>query len=230
MIRKHNLLGAGFYWLMYSLMSAFSILYVIASSKLEIVSKSFLVLTSFLLLFYSIKNRSKVKEKITLTLEWITAMNIAACALCLYLVVDESSQVTNIFFETFRALSGALVLGGVTTAMLLGHWYLVQPGLSRRPIEELTNYAIVFVVFNIIFWLIPPSMLDVFTGEVSDGWGGTLGYMWIGAAITSIVLLIASRQALKETSYTAVMATTGLLYLAVLMSSGVELIPRTIFA
>src|SRR5687767_6373416 len=33
-----------------------------------------------------------------------------------------------------RLLVGALFLGIVTDAMLLGHWYLVQPGLARDPI------------------------------------------------------------------------------------------------
>jgi len=32
-----------------------------------------------------------------------------------------------------RALVGSLFLGAVSDAMLLGHWYLVQPGLARRP-------------------------------------------------------------------------------------------------
>ena len=35
-----------------------------------------------------------------------------------------------------RLIAGALLLGLVTDAMLLGHWYLVQPGLSREPIRS----------------------------------------------------------------------------------------------
>ena len=36
-----------------------------------------------------------------------------------------------------RLLAGAAFLGVVTDAMLLGHWYLVQPGLPRRLLNEL---------------------------------------------------------------------------------------------
>ena len=38
-----------------------------------------------------------------------------------------------------RLLVGACFLGAVSDAMLLGHWYLVQPGLGREPIRELVK-------------------------------------------------------------------------------------------
>jgi len=38
-----------------------------------------------------------------------------------------------------RILAGAAFLGSITDAMLLGHWYLVQPGLSRAPLLELVR-------------------------------------------------------------------------------------------
>ena len=39
-----------------------------------------------------------------------------------------------------RTLVGAAFLGAVTDAMLLGHWYLVQPGLARGPLNELVRW------------------------------------------------------------------------------------------
>ena len=44
--------------------------------------------------------------------------------------------------ETWRSLRtfvGAAFLGAITDAMLLGHWYLVQPGLPRRLLNELVR-------------------------------------------------------------------------------------------
>ena len=35
-----------------------------------------------------------------------------------------------------------MFLGSVTDAMLLGHWYLVQPGLSREPLQELVTICL----------------------------------------------------------------------------------------
>ena len=40
-----------------------------------------------------------------------------------------------------RTLIGAAFLGAVTDAMLLGHWYLVQPGLGRGPLNELEPWS-----------------------------------------------------------------------------------------
>ena len=40
-----------------------------------------------------------------------------------------------------RGLVSALFLGVVSDAMLLGHWYLVQPGLARGPILELVRWT-----------------------------------------------------------------------------------------
>ncbi len=41
-----------------------------------------------------------------------------------------------VLLSVTRAMVGALFLGVVSDAMLLGHWYLVQPGLARGPILE----------------------------------------------------------------------------------------------
>ena len=38
-----------------------------------------------------------------------------------------------------RTLTGAAFLGAVSDAMLLGHWYLVQPGLPRRLLNEIVT-------------------------------------------------------------------------------------------
>ncbi|MDQ3979836.1 MAG: hypothetical protein M3314_09815, partial [Actinomycetota bacterium] len=39
-----------------------------------------------------------------------------------------------------RTLVGAAFLGVVSDAMLLGHWYLVQPGLGRAPLLDLVRW------------------------------------------------------------------------------------------
>ena len=44
------------------------------------------------------------------------------------------------FLGVSRTLVGAFFLGSVTDAMLLGHWYLVQPGLPRAPLNELVRW------------------------------------------------------------------------------------------
>jgi AcrR family transcriptional regulator len=129
-----------------------------------------------------------------------------------------------------RTFAGAAFLGAVTDAMLLGHWYLVQPGLSREPIQELVRYALWLTPIEVLLMLVSPGMIDVLNGTIDDGWGGLIGWMWVVAAISTLGLLLASRAALREPYYSAVMATTGLLYLAILTAFGTDVMARAAFA
>ena len=47
-----------------------------------------------------------------------------------------------------------------------------------------------------------------------------LGWFWVASAVTTIVLVVVTRAALREREYSAVMAATGLLYLAILTAFG----------
>lgn len=127
-----------------------------------------------------------------------------------------------------RLVAGAAFLGGVTDAMLLGHWYLVQPGLGREPIKELLRVFVWIWPLEVAVMIWPTGMLQVFTGTIDDGWGGLLGYIWLGCAVSTIVLVGVTWLALKEPYYSAVMAATGLLYLAILTAFGTDLVARAI--
>lgn len=129
-----------------------------------------------------------------------------------------------------RLLVGAVFLGAVTDAMLLGHWYLVQPGLRRDPVRELVRVVAVVWPFELVVWLIPPGMVSVLDGSVDDGYGGLIGWMWVLACITTIGLVVATWKALEEPSYSAVMAATGLMYLAILTGAGMDLLPRALLS
>jgi hypothetical protein len=129
-----------------------------------------------------------------------------------------------------RTLVGAAFIGAITDAMLLGHWYLVQPGLPRRLLNEMVTALQVLWPMELIALLLPVGMLAVITGDVDDGWNGLLGWMWLGCAITTIVLIYVTKAALKERYYSAVMAATGLLYLAILTAFGMDIIARAVLA
>jgi hypothetical protein len=125
---------------------------------------------------------------------------------------------------------GACFLGAVTDAMLLGHWYLVQPGLGRDPIKELVKIVAVLWPLELVVWLIPTGMVSVLNGTIDDGYDGLIGWMWIVASATTIGLVTATWFALKERQYSAVMAATGLLYLAILTGFGMDLLPRALLS
>jgi hypothetical protein len=129
-----------------------------------------------------------------------------------------------------RTLAGAAFLGAVTDAMLLGHWYLVQPGLPRGLLHELVNALGWVWPIEVLALLLPTGMISVWTGAVDDGWGGTLGWFWAACALATIVLVVVTKAALREREYSAVMAATGLLYLAILTAFGTDLVARAVLA
>lgn len=129
-----------------------------------------------------------------------------------------------------RVIIGMVFLGAVSDAMLLGHWYLVQPGLPRSILNELVSAFRVILPFEVAAMLLPTGMISVLTGAVDDGWNGTLGWFWVACVVTTAVLIEVTRAALRERSYSAVMAATGLMYLAILTAFGTDLVARAVLA
>ena len=127
-----------------------------------------------------------------------------------------------------RTLIGAAFIGAISDGMLLGHWYLVQPGLPRKLLNEMVTALMWLWPLEVGALLLPTGMISVWLGTVDDGWGGLLGWMWGMCAISTIVLVLVTRAALKERYYSAVMAATGLLYLAILTAFGTDIVARAV--
>ena len=132
--------------------------------------------------------------------------------------------------DLLRVLVGAAFLGAVTDLMLLGHWYLGQPGMTRKLLNELTNAVLFIWPLEVVVMILPTGMISVLNGSIDDGWNGILGYFWLGCATLTGVLAVFTRAALKERSYSAVMAATGLSYLAILTAFGPDLVARATLA
>jgi len=125
-----------------------------------------------------------------------------------------------------RVVIGALFFGAVSDAMLLGHWYLVQPGLRRAPLVQLVRWSMAIWVAETVVLLWPTGVASILSGAVDDNFGGLLGWYWVMCAAASAVLLGATEAALRIRRYAAVMAGTGLLYLAIMTVFGMDLIAR----
>lgn len=130
------------------------------------------------------------------------------------------------WLSILRVLAGAVFLGVISDAMLLGHWYLVQPGLARAPLLELVRYTLLAWIPHALVFMLPTGMWSVFNGSIDDGYGGMLGWFWAASTVATIVLVFVTRAALKERQYAAVMAATGLMYLAILTAFGQDVVAR----
>ena len=132
--------------------------------------------------------------------------------------------------SVLRGVTSALFLGVLSDAMLLGHWYLVQPGLARAPILEQVKWAGILWVPETIVFLIPTGMVSVLNGDIDDAYNGLLGWFWIASVIGTGALIVVCRLALKERQYSAVMAATGLMYLAILTGFGQDIVARVLLS
>jgi hypothetical protein len=120
---------------------------------------------------------------------------------------------------TAAAITGALLLGGITSTMMLGHWYLVDPRLPRSALRRLDIAGGIGAVAD----LATMAILGVFPWQSGDLAVG-LGFLLL--SITTVVLAVAVWSALGEEGYPAVMAATGLSYLAVLTAIGAVVVGR----
>ena len=57
-------------------------------------------------------------------------------------------------FVVLTLLAGGMALGGVTTAMLLGHWYLNTPTASGKPLEFATTFLLIALAAELFFSLL----------------------------------------------------------------------------
>jgi len=234
---RHRVLGIGYGWLLRSVYAALAVGGVAAgvladdtgfAAWVRDLAGGAMAGAALLALAVSVIRRGR---GLTGPGSYPPALDLLAPAIGLIAVVATGFVVGgNDALAIARLVVGAAFIGVITDAMLLGHWYLVQPGLSREPIKELVRWGLWITPLEIVLMLIPVGMIDVLTGAVDDGWGGLIGWMWVGAAVATLGLLIASWAALKEPYYSAVMATTGLLYLAILTAFGTDVMARAAFA
>ena len=115
------------------------------------------------------------------------------------------------------AVSGAVLLGGMTSEMMLGHWFLVDPRLPRWALQRLALVGGAGLLLDVVVL----AALGAFGADD----GVMLGAM---AALTVLTALLAAAVwfSLREEGYSGVMAATGLSYLGVLATFGVVVVGR----
>jgi len=120
-------------------------------------------------------------------------------------------------------ITGAIFLGGVTTEMMLGHWFLVDPKLPRWSLNRLAVVGAIGLGLDAAY-LLSQGLISGASEDVIFGWAyGAL-------AVMTALLIVGVILSLKEPSYTGVMAATGLSYLAVLTAFGVAVVGRMLVA
>jgi hypothetical protein len=126
------------------------------------------------------------------------------------------------------ALSAA-VLGAATTGMLLGHWYLVTPALTNRPLLQAIGLLLISLVLQAVIVPLTLAGLGRGSGSLTNALGlsPVLSVLW---ALGSVVLpLVAAGLALATCRLRSFMSTTGLLYLAMIAILPGQLLGQLLF-
>ncbi|MGB5732451.1 MAG: hypothetical protein WBN24_12660 [Acidimicrobiia bacterium] len=120
-------------------------------------------------------------------------------------------------------ITGILFLGGITTEMMLGHWFLVDPTLPRWSLIALDAVAAVGLVLEVAVVVASGSL-------AMSGQDAVYGVVYVVLAVFCAVLMLGVWGSLREPRYSGVMAATGLSYLAVLVAFGVVTVGRSLVA
>jgi hypothetical protein len=131
----------------------------------------------------------------------------------------------------FQLAAGAALLGASTDGLLLGHWYLTDRRLPRRPIDRMTMALLASVVAAAVA-VISAGFTGVETSTAINPLL-TVGALapWIALGMVAATGLIAGfvNAVLKGERASAVQSATGFYYLAVVTAFTAEVAVKTRF-
>ena len=117
----------------------------------------------------------------------------------------------NIFDFFLNYLFPISLVSGVFSSMMIGHWFLVDPTISK---EGMKKIAITSTFQSLI--LTPLVFFEFIGQDIESIFKNVILILLLSTSILSF----ASYKSLGEKSYTGVMASTGLSYLSLIVSLG----------
>ncbi len=159
-------------------------------------------------------------------------VTVPLSAMTLFAFAHTAAQPVGLAFV--QLLAGAAFTGAVLDGLLLGHWYLTDRKLGRRPINRMT-------------WILMGSVALEAAAVIAGGSGGNVGSSatsklnplltlagsatWIAIGMVACTGLIAAviRATLRGTRPAAVQSATGFFYLAVITAFTAELAAKVRF-
>lgn len=136
-----------------------------------------------------------------------------------------------IFLSATGVVLGAGLLGAVTNGMLLGHWYLNQPGLKPWALQRLTMLGLIVAAGAAAVGGISATRLIGAPTEGAalglPGFGQDLGpvffFVWLGLVLFTGAVVYMARRCVTIRS---IQSATGLYYVAILTAGVAEFLVR----
>lgn len=200
--------GAGFLKIISGLCGASSLLALILHLTYGSYLDQLSVLYYFSLLSYLLIYLGHRDQKSVLMWALYGVHNIALITL-LFIMNNENLQ------EFFFAFSSIMFLGSVTYAMVMGHWYLVTPRLSEKPLKVALYFMWIFMAIKMVwtgFGYV--GSVDFFINGTVSGGGYAFNWMMLlmRAGWGYIVLGIMSYYAYRLVAMRSIQSATGMLY------------------
>lgn len=128
-------------------------------------------------------------------------------------------------------ISGALLLGAVTNGMMLGHWYLNQPGLKTWALGRLTDLCLVAVGLSALIGVISYGELTGASTEGAvlgiPGFGESFSFIFFFVWLSMLALTGAVAWGARRcVQIRSIQSATGLLYVAILSAGVAEFMVR----
>lgn len=128
-------------------------------------------------------------------------------------------------------IAGMLLLGGVTNGMLLGHWYLNQPGLKPWALGRLTDATLIGILVAAALGLVSAGKLSNASTEGAvmglPGFGESFSFVfftaWLAIAALTAGVVWMARRCVRIKS---IQSATGLYYVALLTAGVSEFLVR----
>ncbi len=129
--------------------------------------------------------------------------------------------------------TSALFLGAVVTGMLLGHWYLIDPGFSIEPFKRIFKFYLGTLLAHLAVLLFGPLLLLAAGGEatlsgLSRLWDTHSALLWLRLIIGPLASLPLAYMIWRTLQIPQTMAATGLFYIAILAAVVGEFLGRFI--
>lgn len=130
-----------------------------------------------------------------------------------------------------QLIAGGLLLGAVTNGMLLGHWYLNQPGLKTWALARLTGFGLAAVALSLLLGVVDLARLTSAETEGAvlglPGFGESFGAIffgiWVALSLFTGAIVYMARRCVNIRS---IQSATGLYYVALLTAGVSEFLIR----
>ncbi len=129
------------------------------------------------------------------------------------------------YMGAFLSLSaGAAVVGSAVMGMILGHWYLVTPRLSERPLTALT--VLLMMAFGLQGLVTALGLLLPHDSLSGDDTGSSFPFLWLRVGGGMVFPFALAYMAYQCSATRAMQSATGLLYIVMALVLAGEVVAK----